>query len=111
MTGIKAARSTRLHDLLSLKLADKISYEEFCREYERAYNLEVREGELTVEDEAVFEELFDIVAWFTADDSARSELPTHFKDEAAVEAAAHRAHQKLAETTSAKKGDDEPPKK
>lgn len=102
MTKVKEATPTRLHELLSLKLADKIDCVEFCREYEHAYNFEVREGELSAEEKEIFEELFDVVAWFTADDSARSELPTHFKDEAAVEAAVHRAQEKLAETARTK---------
>lgn len=102
MTEAKIAGPTRLHQLLSMKLAGQIECEEFCRKYEHAYNFEVGRGELKAEEAQIFEDLFDVVAWFAADEDARSELPTHFKDQADVEAAVRRAGQQLTELRSPK---------
>lgn len=104
MTVAKAGARTRLHELLSLKLAGEIGYQAFCDDFEHAYNFEVGQEDLTREEDQIFRGLFDIVAWFTADKSARNELPTHFKDEAAVDAAVQRAHQKLMDLAATKAG-------
>lgn len=104
MTEAKTVGPARLHQLLSLMLAEQIECEEFCRDYEHAYNFEVGRGDLTTEEAEIFEDLFDVVAWFAADEDARSELPTHFKDRSAVEAAVRRASQKLGELASLEEG-------
>lgn len=102
MTTGRTVRPTRLHELLALKVSGDIGYQAFCDDYEHAYNFEVGIEDLTPEEDRIFGELFDVVAWFTADESARSEAPAHFKDESAVEAAVQRAQRKLAELNRAK---------
>jgi hypothetical protein len=101
MTASKAGDPTRLPELLALKLAGKIGYQAFCDDFEHAYNFEIGQKSLTLEEDEIFRELFDVVAWFTADESARNELPTHFKDEAAVEAAIQRAQARLEHSKNA----------
>lgn len=81
----------RLFRLVRARLGKDISVEDFCREFERTYNFGVNEGELSPTEQEVFSELFDTVAWFTPLASERQELPKHFKDEKAVEAAVCKA--------------------
>ena len=85
----------RLYGLVRARLGKDISVEDFCREFERTYNFGVSEGELSPSEQEIFSELFDTVAWFTPLASERQELPKHFKDEKAVEAAVCKARLEL----------------
>ena len=84
-----------LRTILAKKIEGQLTHTEFCAQIEHAYNFETAPDEISKEEEKVFSDLFDVAAWFTADHDARAEAPTHFKDEAAVDAAIRRAKEKL----------------
>ncbi len=84
-----------LYRLLQRNLDADKALAEFCKEYEETYNFGICEGELDREEERIFSDLFDTVAWFASDPEELAELPTHFKDSEAVRRAVAEAHDRL----------------
>ena len=86
---------SKLRALMNQRLSGEINHEEFCDRYEHTYNFEVAWDELSTAEVRIFSDVFDVVAWFASDPAHRQELPSHFKDEAAVDAAVARADVEL----------------
>lgn len=77
---------TRLHYLLSLRLGEEISVEEFCSEYEYTFNFVVDPSELSENEESIFEALFDSVVWYSPIRAEREKISQYKSEDEIVQA-------------------------
>ena len=73
-----------------------IQVAEFCEQYEPIWNFELQEADLAEGEAAIFERVFNVVAWYNPFPEER-ETYSGFKSEAAVAGAVAEALENLAE--------------
>lgn len=73
----------RLIQLMTDVLDRRIMVDEFCREYERVWNFELKAAELREGEAPLFEQVFDAAAWYTPIEEDRAAYPG-FKSEEAI---------------------------
>jgi hypothetical protein len=73
----------RLIQLMKDVLDRRIMVDEFCREYERVWNFELKAAELRQGEASLFERVFDAAAWYTPVEEDRKAYPG-FKSEEAI---------------------------
>ena len=76
-----------LHTLLADYLGGRIDTPLFCENFEQAYNLDVDRRELTTEEGAAFQRLFDEVVYFSPFPEERAAIP-HYRSEEQIRQAA-----------------------
>jgi len=67
----------KLHWLIDLYLSGHHDVGTFCREFERAYNFEVKKLELSPEEQAAFSELLKKVVMFSPFEAERKTIPIY----------------------------------
>jgi len=81
--------------LLSLRIGDEISHEEFRSRLEQLFNLELGKDEVSPVEYEALAELFDRVIWYSPFPEERQSVPNYI-GEGEVDAAVMRARVKLA---------------
>lgn len=80
--------------LLSLRIGDEISHEEFRSRFEQLFNLELEKDEVSSAEHDALAELFDCVVWYSPFVEERQSIPNYVGEDQ-VDAAVTRARAKL----------------
>lgn len=71
----------RLHELISLLLEQAISVEEFCRQFETTYNIELDKSQLRGSESTAFAVLFNKVVWYSPFPEERKRIPNYLGEQ------------------------------
>jgi hypothetical protein len=83
-----------LLEIIDAFCADRLSVQDFCERYETTFNLEINKEELDPHARIAFQELFDVVIWYSPYPQDRREYHG-YEDEQAVKKAVLRARNQL----------------
>lgn len=92
-----------LFELLRKRLGEHLSFDEFRVKFEALYNFGLQRSDLSEEEFAAVESLFNKVVWYSPFPAERAEIP-YYKSEEEIEAAIRetRAELEIEEDTSEK---------
>ncbi len=100
---MKILGKDRLFELIDKFLAEIISAEEFCNEFEKAFNFEVKKSELSPLELIVFGEIFDKAVWYSSFEDERISIPGYL-GEAEIKASVQASIGKLGSGTTFRDG-------
>jgi hypothetical protein len=82
----------RVHRLLREFREGLLRTEDFCSQFEHAYNLELDKAELSERERLAFAPLFEVVVWFSPFPEERAQIPNYRSEEDVSRAAADAAN-------------------
>ena len=77
----------KLHELVRLVSTDAIQIDDFCRQFEALYNLQLDKKELDDVESTAFRALFDNVVWYSPFPAERQRIPNYLGEQEILVAA------------------------
>jgi hypothetical protein len=77
----------KLKTIIAYFLSDRTSALDFCDEFERQYNLNTDPAKLTSSERSTFDELLQVVAWYSPFREERRQIQNYVDEDAVMDAA------------------------
>jgi hypothetical protein len=78
----------KLIDLLSRRLGEELSYQDFCSEYEHTFNFDLEKESVTAGEFKILQALFDRIVWYSPFPDERSRIPNYIGEHEVEQAVA-----------------------